>query len=394
MTSPTSRAISRLGIGTYRLALGVPEHERVLYKALERQEDPRLNLNLIDTSSNYSNGRSEQLIGKVLSNPRKNTLRRNEVAIATKFGYIMNENMRLLSEGAFQRVPPEEIVTYSRECYHCIHPEFMRDQLTRSLERLNTKYVDIFFVHNPEYFLMTNMSAEMNVKKQQNILLGRMSVLFEALEREIERGRIRSYGISSNSFALKPAHAHFLPYQALVKMATQAFDRVREQREIEIKLFQENLTKHDRIAQAMEASSTSSSPSTPKPAVGGGYQTTKSISRSSHGLKFLQMPGNLLEMEGVLTTAKWAKSHDLNVFVNRPLNAISPVLGAVRLASYPAPQSPTYSQGKARVLETLSNVERQYENLQPKMRSLKRMIKDMDASLKNDKLSIMQEEST
>lgn len=66
MASPTSRAISRLGIGSYRLALGVPEHEKILYKALERQSDPQLNINLIDTSSNYSNGRSEQLIGKVL----------------------------------------------------------------------------------------------------------------------------------------------------------------------------------------------------------------------------------------------------------------------------------------------------------------------------------------
>lgn len=67
MACPTSRAISRLGIGSYRLALGVPEHEKILYQALERQSNPQLNINLIDTSSNYSNGRSEQLIGKVLS---------------------------------------------------------------------------------------------------------------------------------------------------------------------------------------------------------------------------------------------------------------------------------------------------------------------------------------
>ena len=64
--NPLTRNISRLGIGSYRLALGVPGHERVLYKALERQKDPRLNINLIDTSTNYGNGRSEQLIGKVL----------------------------------------------------------------------------------------------------------------------------------------------------------------------------------------------------------------------------------------------------------------------------------------------------------------------------------------
>jgi aryl-alcohol dehydrogenase-like predicted oxidoreductase len=70
LLNPLTRNISRIGLGTYRLALGVPGHERVVYKALERQKDPRENINLIDTSTNYGNGRSEQLIGKV-ANPRR-----------------------------------------------------------------------------------------------------------------------------------------------------------------------------------------------------------------------------------------------------------------------------------------------------------------------------------
>ncbi|KAG0341553.1 hypothetical protein BG000_008732 [Podila horticola] len=331
MTNPTSRAISRLGIGSYRLALGVPEHEKILYKALERQSDPQLNINLIDTSSNYSNGRSEQLIGKVLSHPHPNTLTREEIVIATKFGYIQNENMRLLSEGVYSGVPDNEIVKYSRECYHCIHPEFMRDQLARSLERLNTKFADIFFVHNPEYYLMSTVrdvkDIEVNVEKHQNILLDRLATLFEALEREIEKGRIRAYGISSNSFSLKPSNAHFLPYEGLVKMAAAAFEK---------------------------------------------------------------MPGNLLEMEGVLRTAKWAKGQGLRVFINRPLNAMSPEFGAVRLASYPEPQSPTYEQAHRRLLDTLTSLGHQREHLAPKMQRLTEMIEGLDATLKENKLSVIQ----
>ncbi|KAG0026355.1 hypothetical protein BGZ81_006428 [Podila clonocystis] len=331
MASPTSRAISRIGIGSYRLALGVPEHEKILYKALERQSDPQLNINLIDTSSNYSNGRSEQLIGKVLSHPHPNTLSREEIVIATKFGYIQNENMRLLSEGVYSGVPDNEIVKYSRECYHCIHPEFMRDQLTRSLERLNTKFADILFIHNPEYFLMSTVrdvkDIEINVKKHQNILLERLAILFESLEREIEKGRIRAYGISSNSFSLKPSNAHFLPYEGLVKMAAAAFEK---------------------------------------------------------------MPGNLLEMEGVLRTAKWAKGQGLRVFVNRPLNAMSPEIGAVRLASYPEPQSPTYEQAHRRLLDTLSSLGHQREYLAAKMQRMTEMIEGLDTTLKENELSVIQ----
>ncbi|KAF9302058.1 hypothetical protein BGZ74_005914 [Mortierella antarctica] len=407
MANPTSRAISRLGIGSYRLALGVPEHEKILYKALERQSDPQININLIDTSSNYSNGRSEQLIGKVLSHPHPNTLAREEIVIATKFGYIQNENMRLLSEGVYSGVPANEIVKYSRECYHCIHPEFMRDQLTRSLEHLNTKFADILFIHNPEYYLMSTVrdvkDIEVNVKKHQNILLDRLATLFEALEREIEKGRIRAYGISSNSFSLKPSNAHFLPYEGLVKMASAAFDKVREQKQQEHDRYKENLqllekeratataatpspspSKKPTSSTSTATESTSASHSTKQPTA---PQPTK---RTTHGLGFLQMPGNLLEMEGVLRTAKWAKGQGLRVFINRPLNAMSPEFGAVRLASYPEPQSPTYEQARRGLLDTLSSLGHHREHLAAKMQRLTEMIEGLDATLKENKLSVIQ----
>ncbi|KAG0224193.1 hypothetical protein BGW42_005290, partial [Actinomortierella wolfii] len=404
MTSATSRIISRLGVGTYRMMLGVPEHEKSLYRALERQKDPRLNINLIDTSSNYGNGRSEKLIGKVLANPRPNTLTREEVVIATKFGYIQNENMRLLSEGVFANVPFEEIVQYSPECYHCIHPEFMRDQLTRSLERLQTKYIDILFVHNPEYYLMKEIkSPEDNIKKHQGILLNRLSILFEELEREIDRGRIRAYGISSNSFSLKPSHGHFLPYQDLVNMAQRAFERVRASRpasvlgsvakapsdEPKITLPpspkpSDFFTASDHHRQQRQQSSPKRS-STDNPA----------LSRLGHGFGFLQMPGNLLEMEGVETTAVWARGKGLRVFINRPLNAMSPEIGACRLASYPPVPGFDYKK----VLHEVDDMLREYgvkrEILQPKTDRLRAMLHQLDQMLyqKDSRLSILELES-
>ncbi|KAG0330273.1 hypothetical protein BG004_002138 [Podila humilis] len=415
MTSQATRAISRLGIGSYRLALGVPEHEKALYKALERQHDPRTNINLIDTSSNYSNGRSEQLIGKVLSHPHKNTLTRDEIVIATKFGYIQNENMRLLSEGVFSAVPEDEIVKYSRECYHCIHPEFMRDQLTRSLERMNTKYADILFVHNPEYFLMSMVrdvkDTEVSVKKHQNILLERLASLFVALEREIEKGRIRAYGISSNSFSLKPSNAHFLPYEGLIKMASSAFETVRRQKKLEHDQYLENMTTLDReragvtaAAEAGTAASQPKGPSNSKPTdppsarshAPSNVQQPKHhgvpqpSTRTTHGFGYLQMPGNLLEMEGVLRTAKWAKNHGLRVFVNRPLNAMSPDFGAVRLATYPEPQSPTYDDAYKRLLDTLSTLGRHREQLAGNIQRVTEMIDGLDETLKQNNLSVIQ----
>ena len=38
--------------------------------------------------------------------------------------------------------------------WHCIHPEFLADQLTRSLSRLGIETLDVCLLHNPEYYLL------------------------------------------------------------------------------------------------------------------------------------------------------------------------------------------------------------------------------------------------
>lgn len=51
---------------------------------------------------------------------------------------------------------------------------------------------------------------------------------FVALETEVQKtGRLRSYGISSNSFSLPADHVHFLPYEGLLDLASKVSGQCR-----------------------------------------------------------------------------------------------------------------------------------------------------------------------
>lgn len=81
-------------------------------------------INLIDTAYSYGKGRSEELIGEVL----KETRSRHEVILATK--------------GAHRYRGDERIIDNS--------PEFLKEQVKNSLRRLQTDYIDIYYIHRPD----------------------------------------------------------------------------------------------------------------------------------------------------------------------------------------------------------------------------------------------------
>ena len=268
--------ISKIGFGTYRVVLGNIEHELSLKKAL-------LNgINLVDTSSNYTGGLSEQLIGKVLQDVARK-ISREDITIVSKYGYIHGEVMKRYNEGF--EIP--EIVPFHQNYYHSIHPDFMRDQLKQSLDRLQTDYVDVYLLHNPEYYLIFSIKSEEEKEEHQKEMLRRIGEAFTALEGEVKKGTIRSYGISSNSFGKAPDDLHFLPYEGLIDMAKEA---------------------------------------------------AKKAGNNEHSFSTVQMPGNLLETESLKGCASWAAKQGLNVLINRPLNAIEGD-DLYRLATYPRPES-------------------------------------------------------
>ena len=100
--------VSVLSLGSNNFGRQVPEDEtiRMINKAID------LGINSIDTADIYTDGRSEEIIGKAVQGNR------NDVILATKVGF---------EEG----ISRKEIIA----------------AVKRSLERLRTDYIDLFYIH-------------------------------------------------------------------------------------------------------------------------------------------------------------------------------------------------------------------------------------------------------
>jgi uncharacterized protein YyaL (SSP411 family)/aryl-alcohol dehydrogenase-like predicted oxidoreductase len=191
----TELFVSAVGFGGYRVDDLHPEQRAALELAL------RSGINLVDTSTNYGDGRSERLIGEVLARLiDKREVRRSEIVVISKAGYVQGKNYELASARKAQGVPFPEMVEYSDGLWHCIHPEWLADQLTRSLDRLGLETLDVLLLHNPEYFLAdATKRGQAPLAKVRDEFYRRLEVAFRYLESEVKEGRIAYYGVSSNT---------------------------------------------------------------------------------------------------------------------------------------------------------------------------------------------------
>jgi len=215
----TGLSISRLGFGSYRVDDETPEHRQALEAALAA------GCNLIDTSTNYTDGGSERLIGDVLHRAHAGGgPRREAVAVVSKIGYVQGENLGLAMERERSGFPFPDMVKYMDGCWHCIHPDFLRDQLARSRERLRLETVDVCLLHNPEYFFS-------DAKKHQHgqpldelraEFYRRVREAFAYFEEAVRRYEIGCYGVSSNTVVAAPDDPEATSVSWLLKAAEEA----------------------------------------------------------------------------------------------------------------------------------------------------------------------------
>ena len=202
--SDTGLWVSQAGFGSYRTVAGNETHAAALRQALTH------GINLIDTSTNYGDGESEKLIGTVVGNLiAEKRVRREELVIVSKAGYLQGSNYTLARQRKAEGRPFPNILHIDEGLDHCIHPEFLADQLTRSLARLNSDYLDLFLLHNPEYYLTWAAKAQFKLPRAQSEYLTRLQMAFAYLETEVANGRIGSYGISSNTFPARRDNYRF-----------------------------------------------------------------------------------------------------------------------------------------------------------------------------------------
>jgi hypothetical protein len=277
----TRLTTSRIGFGGYRISLGVDDHRNALEKALQE------GCNLIDTSTNYADGQSERLVGTVVKDLiAKQFLTREEFIIVSKIGYVQGNNLARAEarEEAGKAFP--EMVKYGEGLWHCLHPEFLEEQLTLSLDRLGLATLDICLLHNPEYFFSDAKNRNLSInaiqlKDLQQEFYRRLEQAFVYFEAQITAGRIQYYGVSSNTCTAKPDNPE--------------------------------ATSLSRMLEAAQAAA-------------------QQAGQSQHHFRVLQLPMNLFEA-GALLTHNTGKDHshtvlslahekDIAVLANRPLNAI------------------------------------------------------------------------
>jgi len=309
----TGLTVSRLGFGTYRVGLREAEHREALENAL------RKGCNLIDTSTNYMDGESEELVGAVLRDLiRGGNLTREDVIVVSKIGYVQGQNLTQARAREKSGKPYPEMVKYGDDIWHCIHPDFLADQLTLSLDRLGLATLDVCLLHNPEYFLSHATRLGGNEPRDLAALreefYTRLQRAFEFLEGQVQAGRLRGYGVSSNTATAAPADSG----------ATSLF----------------------RMIEAAKAAAATSGV-------------------SPHHFHVLQCPMNLYESGAAVTRntgqqngstlLEEALREGIAVLVNRPLNAMPGQRGGViRLAdvAVPAPEGEFQTQqGKVAALE-------------------------------------------
>ena len=210
----TMLSVGQAGFGCYRVSAGVAHHERALGMALCE------GVNLIDTSANYADGGSETLVGQVLEKLiDSGDLAREEVVVVSKVGYLQGQNYALSRERKQQGRPFPQLVEYGEGLEHCIHPEFLRDQLNRSLERLNLATLDFYLLHNPEYYLEWAQQEGHPLEAARAEYYRRIKTAFEYLEEEVTQGRIRYYGISSNTFPAAADQSDFTCLETIWNIA-------------------------------------------------------------------------------------------------------------------------------------------------------------------------------
>lgn len=209
----TGLMVSRVGFGGYRIHEHDPDHREALKAAIQS------GVNLIDTSSNYTDGSSERLIGNVLLDLiNDGVAKRDELVIVTKAGFIqgaaLNEAKKMKTRGELW----SDVIEMPNDTWHSITPAFLAHSITQSLERLKIDTIDVLLVHNPEVFF----KASRKHIEDRKLFLKRMLGAFKHLEGEVARGRIKHYGVSSNGFPEPENQSTHVPLKKLVELAKEA----------------------------------------------------------------------------------------------------------------------------------------------------------------------------
>lgn len=113
-----------------------------------------LGVNFFDTADQYGVGKNEELLGRALKSARQ------QINIATKFAFVRNEDGKVIEING--------------------SPEYVKQACEASLRRLNTDYIDLYYLHR----------VDPKVPIEETV---------GAMKELVEEGKVRHIGLSEAS---------------------------------------------------------------------------------------------------------------------------------------------------------------------------------------------------
>jgi aryl-alcohol dehydrogenase-like predicted oxidoreductase len=265
----TGLLVSQAGFGCFRVRKSDEFSGLALKNALQS------GVNVVEIASNYADGDAEEIVGDVLEGLiNDGKIDRNEVVLIAKGGYLQGKKYSDNQQRKINGNGYKEVIDFCEGFEYCIHPKFLADQITETLNNLKVDAVDGYLVHNPEHYLSwASKQPNFNLQAARRECYLRIKESFLYLEQEVVRGRIAFYGVSSRALPLPENEVEFISLEELMAIA-------------------------------------------------------ESIS-ANNNFKLVQFPMNLLETGGITnknqsngqSTLELAREKGLAVVINRPLNA-------------------------------------------------------------------------
>jgi aryl-alcohol dehydrogenase-like predicted oxidoreductase len=213
--APGGLSLSSLGLGTYIGQPDAPTDVAVEQAAAVCLTSGRVNV--LDTAINYRYQRAERSLGRALARAiDRGTVRRDEVFVATKNGYLAPDGgagppsrdwveEQLVRPGVLD---PTDLV----DGCHAMSRSYLAHQLACSLDNLGLASVDLLYLHNAPDAQIPVVGRDVFSARLEEAF-----ALYEGLRRE---GKLGSYGLATwDCLRLPPSDPRHFSLEAAVRLA-------------------------------------------------------------------------------------------------------------------------------------------------------------------------------
>ena len=212
----SSLSLSNVGIGTY-LGDTNAETDKMVIDAIK--QSVRSGINVIDTAINYRAQKAERAVGRAIAELTDNgEASRDQLFICTKSGYVTNDAD--LELGFWEYVKREYTDTGTvkaddiTSAYHCMTPDYLSDQLERSLKNMGLDCIDLLYLHNAVEGQRNDVPKDKFLENLRSAM-----TIYEEKRRE---NKIRFYGMATwECFRVEESSNQYLSLEKVVEMARE-----------------------------------------------------------------------------------------------------------------------------------------------------------------------------